>query len=92
MIGLTMTTQTSRPDETQLHNRPAQAAELDNGTLYEAVQLDLDAHRARKAGQFDAAVGLSGLGEALRNGQLTRRELYGDTRRLRLFAGRSLDV
>lgn len=70
---------------------PAQAA-TSNENLYEAVQLDDDAHRARKRGQFDAAVGLTSLSEALRNGQLTRRELYGDTRRLRLFAGRSLDV
>lgn len=65
---------------------------MDNATTYEAVQLDLEAHRARKAGKFDAAVGLMALSDALRNGQLTRRELYGDTRRLRLFAGRSLDV
>ncbi len=76
---------TRRPNETQLR-------ELNNESLYEAVQLDLEAHRARKAGQFDAAVGLTSLGEALRKGQLTRRELYGDTRRLRLFAGRSLDL
>ena len=72
--------------------RPAPAATLPDETLYEAVQLDLDAHRARKAGKFDAAVGLAGLAEALRNGQVTRREIYTDTRRLRLFAGRSLDV
>lgn len=71
---------------------PAATDSLSNETLYEAVQLDLDAHRARKAGKFDAAVGLTSLSDALRNGQLTRRELYGDTRRLRLFAGRALDL
>lgn len=72
-------------------NAPS-AAEPTNEVLYEAAQLDLDAHRARRAGRFDAAVAFGSLSEALRSGQLTRKQLYTDTRRLRLFAGRSLDV
>lgn len=61
-------------------------------TELDVVLLDLQAHRARAMGRFDAAVGLDSLAEALHKGQLTRAELHTDAKRVRLFGGQAVGV
>ena len=59
-----------------------------NHLSLDIVTLDLAVHRARQAGQFDAAASLDGLAGALRSGQLTRSQLHTSDSRCRLFGGR----